>query len=70
MDHGVGGSDDYANVLFGAMRMTTKRRPRSTRPVTVSPQPVMIFIAANITAAADDTSSDGTSRWQTTTRSQ
>jgi hypothetical protein len=35
VDHGVGGSDDYANVLFGAMRMTTKRRPRSMRPVTI-----------------------------------
>jgi len=35
VDHGVGGSDDYANVLFGAMRMTTKRKPRDHRPVIV-----------------------------------
>jgi hypothetical protein len=35
VDHGAGGSDDYANVLFGAMRLSTKRKPREVRPMSV-----------------------------------
>ena len=69
VDHGVGGSDDYANVLFGAMRMMTKRKPREHRAVTVGPRATLIFSKGNMaTADLPDISFSEVRTTQTTNR--